>query len=66
MNVAIDIDGTITANPNFFSRFSKLPGIQVFILTGRPSESKNETIELYITTSSVNNEREVLKQTLFL
>lgn len=45
MKIGLDIDGTITDYPKFFSILSKTEQFEVHIITGRGEEDRQSTIE---------------------
>lgn len=49
MRIGIDLDATITAYPEVFSRFTKAyknAGHEIHIITDRPSDTENEIVEM--------------------
>jgi hypothetical protein len=44
MKIALDIDGVISEYPAFFRILSNAPGVEVFILTNRDPESREEIV----------------------
>ena len=45
MKIAIDIDGTITENPHFFSKLSQLWDDDIFVITYRDIKDRKRTID---------------------